>query len=53
MGNWFFDLIENSVVLILFFYEHLFFKGALNPNILNLTINREKFCLQKRFGPIS
>jgi len=23
----------------------LSFKGALNPNFLNLTINREKFCL--------
>jgi len=28
-------------------------KVALNPNFLNLTINREKFWLQKRFGPIS
>jgi len=28
-------------------------KRALNPNFLNLTINREKFWLKKRFGPIS
>jgi len=28
-------------------------KGALNPNFLNLTINKEKFWLKKRFGPIS
>jgi len=28
------------------------FKGALNPNFLNLTINREKFWLLKRFGSI-
>jgi len=28
-------------------------KGELNLNFLNLTINREKFWLLKRFGPIS
>jgi len=28
-------------------------KGALNPNFLNLIINREKFWLEKRLGPIS
>jgi len=28
-------------------------KGALNPNFLNLTKNRETFCLYKRFGPIA
>jgi len=28
-------------------------KGALNPNFLNLNINREKYWLQKRFGHIS
>jgi len=26
-------------------YMNILFKGALNPNFLNLTINREKFCL--------
>jgi len=31
----------------------LHIKGALNPNFLNFTKNREKFCVQKRFGPIS
>jgi len=27
------------------------FKGALNPNFLNLTINREKFCLKNALVP--
>jgi len=26
-------------------FEEVSFKGALNPNFLNFTINREKFCL--------
>jgi len=26
-------------------YFRLILKGALNPNFLNLTTNREKFCL--------
>jgi len=33
--------------------KKLGFKRALNPNFLNLTKNREKFCFEKRFGPIS
>jgi len=28
-------------------------KGALNHNFLNFTKDREKFCFEKRFGPIS
>jgi len=31
---------ENDVILVIFEL-----KGALNPNLLNLTINREKICL--------
>jgi len=31
---------------------HDLLKGALNPYFLNLTIDGEKFWLQKRFGPI-
>jgi len=34
---------SNYLIQILFSCRH--FKGALNSNFLNLTINREKFCL--------
>jgi len=36
-------VLENSIAIMIHLKKSL--KGALNPNILNLTINREKFWL--------
>jgi len=36
-----------------FQFEKKIIKGALNPNFLNLTINRDELLLKIRFGAIS